>query len=526
MGLKLLWRNPTVQFKGKGIMQAWQEEMERRGWESTDNLDMADCVVFGSDSQLAPELIGSKPTLVIHWGWLPERLLDPAFRQFAEGRLALMSRCTRILVPGPCTQEQLCHLGLPSQVCLPGVDGRSLDQRRAGPRERRVIFIGRIDAPHKNLAMLIRALGLIKPSPPLLVVGPGNRGPFQDLASRRGVSITFTELNDAQKATELAKSAVLAHPSSYEGFGLPPLEALYCGTPAIVQATPHMLWLTRCRAYFVADEGQLAQTIIHILENPQAAKGMAAGGQQQVKAFATLEKAAQRLSYHIHQVIKDHLGRELREKPQNWARVYDDEHRRNWESDADNFDPTWARHWRAQTLIGLLKECGAKEILDAGCGAVYPTIFARAGFKVTALDISEECRKQVITVAQKWKVEKKITAVKGDARALAFPDNNFDAVVQGEIWEHVPEPRKVIEEGLRVLKPGGYLIATTPIGHSHWDPMHMGPVEGGWDDTTLRELLEPWEGQVKRLETIAEKGTEPSYYLVVLEKKGEVSAVV
>ena len=118
----------------------------------------------------------------------------------------------------------------------------------------------------------------------------------------------------------------------------------------------------------------------------------------------------------------------------------------------------------------------------------------------------------------KWGVISRITTYRQDAMALGFPPNTFDAVIQAEIWEHVPEPRKVIEEGMRVLKPGGYLITTTPIGHHHFDPMHMGPVDGGWDEATLKELLKPWEGQVKRFETIAEEGAEPSCYLVVLEK--------
>ena len=77
------------------------------------------------------------------------------------------------------------------------------------------------------------------------------------------------------------------------------------------------------------------------------------------------------------------------------AEIYDQEHRRNWTYSVDRFDPTWARHWRAQAFIQALKECGAQSILDIGCGAVYPTIFAREGFNVTAFDISPEALRQV-----------------------------------------------------------------------------------------------------------------------------------
>lgn len=516
MGLKLLWLAPQVTFHGKGIITAWGEEMIRQGWELVQE-PPCDLVFFGSDSMLRQELLEKYPTLAYFWGWPPVRLLDPQFQAWANGQLELMSRCTRLLVPSPCVWDQLCDFGLPSQVCLPGVDARALEQGAGGPRENRVVFIGRF-APHKNLPQLIHALAQVNPPPPLLVLGPGNRKPFEERARQLGVPISFAEPDDAEKAHILKTSAVLVHASNYEGFGLPPVEALYCGTPVIASLTPHNTWLLMSGAYFFSTEEQLARLIVHVLEHPQDAQALAARGQENVRAFLTLEHASQRLWAHIHQAIKEHLGRELREKPGDWAKTYDAEHRRNWAYSVDRFDPTWARHWRAQTFIALLKECGTREVLDVGCGAVYPTIFARAGFTVHAVDISQECLDQVVRVALKWGVVDKVTTYCQDALDLKFPPSTFDAVVQAEIWEHVPDTKTVIEEGLRVLKPGGYLIATTPIGHAHWDPMHMGPVDGGWDDATLKEVLKPWEGQVKRFETIAEEGAEPSCYLVVLEK--------
>ena len=180
------------------------------------------------------------------------------------------------------------------------------------------------------------------------------------------------------------------------------------------------------------------------------------------------------------------------------------------------FDPTWARHWRAQEFISALKECGAKNILDTGSGGVYPTIFARAGFHVTALDISQEAINQVQEIAQKWGVLDKIEVKVGDAVALPWDDGCFDAVIQGEIWEHIPDVEKAILEGLRVLKPGGYLVASTPIGGHHGDPMHL----RAFDDNSIWALVKSFEGvaKVKRLDKIAEGELEPSCFFIVMEK--------
>ncbi|GAI97307.1 unnamed protein product, partial [marine sediment metagenome] len=167
--------------------------------------------------------------------------------------------------------------------------------------------------------------------------------------------------------------------------------------------------------------------------------------------------------------------------------------------------------------IDLLRECKAEHILDVGCGAVYPTIFARAGFNVTAVDISEECLDQVITIARKWNVSNKIFTLQQDAVDLEdCATEGFDAVVQAELWEHVLDVEKVISEGLRVLKPGGYLITSTPIGTHHYDPFHI----RSFDDESIQALVNRFSDKVnlKRLEKIAEDDLEPSCYLVVLEK--------
>lgn len=61
-----------------------------------------------------------------------------------------------------------------------------------------------------------------------------------------------------------------------------------------------------------------------------------------------------------------------------------------------------------------------------------------------------------------------------DARAIPVPDHSFDAVLCTEVLEHVPDPVAVVRELGRVLKPGGRLILTAPLGSGiHQAPYHF-----------------------------------------------------
>lgn len=53
--------------------------------------------------------------------------------------------------------------------------------------------------------------------------------------------------------------------------------------------------------------------------------------------------------------------------------------------------------------------------------------------------------------------------------ALPFEDNNFDYVVSFQVLEHVEDPAKVLEESIRVLKPGGCLYFIFPNYNSFYE---------------------------------------------------------
>jgi GT2 family glycosyltransferase len=125
-------------------------------------------------------------------------------------------------------REQLAELGLDAELVLPGID-HSVFHHRA-ELERRddlVLAIGRSN-PLKNLGLTLRAWRqLPEPRPELCLFGVE-----PELAREPGVTY-ITAPTDEQVAELYGRATVFAQTSSHEGFCLPALEAMACGTTLV-----------------------------------------------------------------------------------------------------------------------------------------------------------------------------------------------------------------------------------------------------------------------------------------------------
>jgi 2-polyprenyl-3-methyl-5-hydroxy-6-metoxy-1,4-benzoquinol methylase len=174
---------------------------------------------------------------------------------------------------------------------------------------------------------------------------------------------------------------------------------------------------------------------------------------------------------------------------------------------------------RLQTLHAVLgREAAGTKLLDVGCSSGAFLMAARElGLDAEGVEISPEAAE----AARKadFRVH---TGLLEDAR---YPAESFDAVALIELLEHLRDPRALLAECRRILRPGGVLMATTPNGASwtagamgaRWDVFSLRGMGGHvsfFNPGSLRLLAERAGFEVARLETrqvrLAEKGQCPA----------------
>jgi len=107
--------------------------------------------------------------------------------------------------------------------------------------ERYLLYLGNFK-PHKNVVSLVRAFAAIRERIEgwkLVLAGPLDghgeklRRQVSDLGLDKDVVFTGTIREEDQPEALLSLADVFVFPSLYEGFGIPPLEAMACGTPVV-----------------------------------------------------------------------------------------------------------------------------------------------------------------------------------------------------------------------------------------------------------------------------------------------------
>ena len=162
----------------------------------------------------------------------------------------------------------------------------------------------------------------------------------------------------------------------------------------------------------------------------------------------------------------------MREKTAEAMAAYWDKSAPNYESRHELADkPVWQ-----SLLAGWIGPDRGAKIVDVATGTgMIAHMLAAYGYRdVTGVDLSEG----MMEVARRHASEDglSVTYRRANALELPFEDGSVDALVSSRLLWTLPEPENAVREWLRVLKPGGRLIAINELeetgirSHSFDDP--------------------------------------------------------
>lgn len=188
-------------------------------------------------------------------------------------------------------------------------------RQRKGLPEQFILYLGTLE-PRKNIGALIDAYGLLRArqgsagapaggAPKLVIVG-GKGWFYENLftqVARLGLidDVLFTGYVPTEELPSWYRAAaVFVYPSLFEGFGLPVLEALACGTPTITSNVSALPEVTGDAAILVDphDKEALVNAMQRVLCDPDLRRGLSEAGPRQASRFPWSRTASETIAIY------------------------------------------------------------------------------------------------------------------------------------------------------------------------------------------------------------------------------------
>jgi len=246
----------------------------------------------------------------------PECFSRPFLKWYAWLIPRLVRRVRRVVTVSEFSRRRIAELtGLPAERI--DVIGNGVDARFAPPADDEVervraryglgdgpyvLTLGSVE-PRKNLATLLRAWPRVagrRGDLTLAVAGGANLSIFNgqgvgDVAAMPGVR-RLGYVDDGDLPALYGGAALFVFPSLYEGFGLPPLEAMACGTPVVSSGTSSLPEVLGDAAAYVDDPRDaeaMADAIVRVIDDGMLRATLAERGRRRAATY-TWESAAER----------------------------------------------------------------------------------------------------------------------------------------------------------------------------------------------------------------------------------------
>ncbi len=331
--IKLLGERSNVKIRINPLPAAWLDYLTMTNLPLeglfNDPLD----IFFAPYVSGIPKVFGRKPPKMVF------TCHDLVFLRFPEHRGPKLSnyylkrheiaveRAAKIIVPSQATRKDLRQFfDLPvSKISLipeaasekfrPIKDQRIVRQtisRYFDPKVKYILSVGTLE-PRKNLAKLVEAFALL----PLNIASQyhlvlaGGKGWNNDELQRtitnfnlKGRVILPGFVKDEDLPYIYNGADVFVYPALYEGFGLPPLEAMACGVPVIASATSSLPEVVGKSGILIdpQDEKSMAEAMKKVILSPKLANNLRQKGRVRAKSYswAKAAKATLKVFRELH----------------------------------------------------------------------------------------------------------------------------------------------------------------------------------------------------------------------------------
>jgi glycosyltransferase involved in cell wall biosynthesis len=211
----------------------------------------------------------------------------------------------------PSGKIRVIHNGVAPEFAPDGHSAQEQFRAAKGLPARYLLYLGTLE-PRKNLELLVRAFGRWRNLAPEAAAGvklvlAGGKGWYYDAIFNEVSSLDLTgevifpgfvpsvELPDWYRG-----AAAFVYPSMFEGFGLPVLEAMACGTPVICSQAASLREVAGAAALTVpaADEGAWANAMHLLCNQPALAADLRARGLRQAAKFSWQQSAQETIQVY------------------------------------------------------------------------------------------------------------------------------------------------------------------------------------------------------------------------------------
>ena len=314
--------------KAETVIRRLPGQIKEKSWGLSKFLPWAEDYrqldIFHATSILELPLSLDKPTVLTIYDMttflFPDQRGKKISEKLSQRTREVMQKASKIIAISENTKrdiQKLCQIPSSKIVVVPLAASEIFKPLPKIKKKKIILTVGTIE-PRKNLTKLIQAyLDLpqaIRKKYQLIIVGGSgwNNSEIYNLAQKSSQIKFIGRVKDEKLVRLYNEATVFAYPSLYEGFGLPPLEAMASGTPVLISNISSIPEVTGEAAILVNPKSvdSIKKGLLKILKDPKLQKKLKKAGLKQAKKFSWEKCARETLA--VYDKVYKTLGHEIK----------------------------------------------------------------------------------------------------------------------------------------------------------------------------------------------------------------------